>query len=250
MNIKKDYSITKWFGVNLAHKLSDKIIHIFEYFNKEAYIESIDRQYKNKNYTERVELHASELKNYLPDDYAESIKIITSILGDENPKETGMFSNYYWIMPLGKYVEKYGLKFFDLSIHAIEEITKRNTGEYAIRPFIREYPEKTIKIMENWAKSGNFHLRRLASEGLRPKLPWATKLNTYIKQPEPVFKILEILKEDEIKFVQKSVANNITDYLKVNKEKIIPLIKKWNLSKNKNTRWIIKHATRKIKEGL
>ncbi len=101
--------------------------------------------------------------------------------------------------------------------------------------------------MKKWSKSKNFHLRRLASEGLRPKLPWSTKLDTFIQNPIPVFKILEILKEDPIKFVQKSVANHMTDYLKVNPGPTTKLLKEWNLSENKNTKWIVKHATRKIK---
>ena len=132
------------------------------------------------------------------------------------------------------------------AINAIEEITKRNTGEYAIRPFIRMYPADTLQRMTLWAKSENFHLRRLASEGLRPKLPWSAKLATFNDNPKPVFKILEMLKEDDVMFAKKSVANHLTDWLKVNKQPTVDLIKKWSKSDNKNTQWIIKKATRKI----
>lgn len=156
-----------------------------------------------------------------------------------------MFTHYYWILPIGKFVELYGIEYFSLSMNAIEEITKRNTGEYAVRPFIRKYPEKSLEIIEKWAKSPNFHLRRLASEGLRPKLPWASKLDTFIENPAPVFQILELLKEDEILFVKKSVANHLTDWLKVNKEAVLPLIHRWKISENPHTQWIIKRATRK-----
>jgi 3-methyladenine DNA glycosylase AlkC len=100
--------------------------------------------------------------------------------------------------------------------------------------------------MKEWAKSPDFHLRRLASEGLRPKLPWAPKLDTFIEDPSPVFELLGLLKEDEIKFVQKSVANHLTDYLKVNYEPTAQLIREWRKSKNPSTKWIVKHATRKI----
>ena len=129
---------------------------------------------------------------------------------------------------------------------AIEEITKRNTGEYAVRPYIRKYPESSLNIIKQWAKSPNFHLRRLASEGLRPKLPWASKLDTFIENPAPVFQILELLKEDDIAFVKKSVANHLTDWLKVNRERVLPLIERWKTSDNPHTQWIIKRATRKI----
>jgi len=81
---------------------------------------------------------------------------------------------------------------------------------------------------------------------LRPKLPWSQKLDVFVKNPQPVFEILEILKEDPIKFVQKSVANNLTDYLKVNPEPTKALLRRWSVSSAKTTQWIIKHATRKI----
>lgn len=241
-----DKGITQYFGESLAELLSDKIIAVYKDFNKVNYMNAIRENCVNLGYTKRIELHADQLNNYLPKDFKEASKILVSILGEENKNETGMFKEYYWIMPIGKYIEKYGLEYFEESLNAIEEITKRNTGEYAIRPFIRKYPEKILQKMTIWAMSENFHLRRLASEGLRPKLPWATKLDTYNENPEPVFKILEILKEDEVLFVKKSVAHHLTDWLKINKEPTAILINRWSKSDNKNTQWIIKRATRKI----
>ena len=241
-----DTGITQYFGVNLAELLSNKILGVYKEFNKVEYITAIRENCDNLSYTKRIELHADQLNNYLPKDFKQAAKILVSILGEENKNETGMFKEYYWIMPIGKYIEKYGLDYYEESMSAIEEITKRNTGEYAIRPFIRKYPEKSLQRMTIWAKSENFHLRRLSSEGLRPKLPWATKLETFNENPEPVFKILEILKEDEVLFVKKSVANHLTDWLKVKKEPTVRLINRWSESKNKNTNWIIKRATRKI----
>ena len=246
-NTKKSGGITQYFGANLAELLSEKILLVDKKFDSRSYISAVKHQQKGKGYTQRIEFHAVELKKYLPTDFKKACDVIVKILGDENPNETGMFKEFYWVMPLGKFVEKYGLEYFETSIKTIEEITKRNTGEYAIRPFIRKYPERTLRIMKKWAQSKNFHLRRLASEGLRPKLPWSTKLDIFIDNPKPVFEILEVLKEDDIKFVQKSVANHLTDYLKVNKKEAIRLIKSWQKSDNKNTQWIVRHATRKIK---
>ena len=119
-------------------------------------------------------------------------------------------------MPIAKYVEVYGLDNFELSMQALEAITKRNTAEYAVRPFITHYTDKMLPQMTHWAQSDNFHLRRLSSEGLRPKLPWAKKLDLFIENPAPVFAILELLKDNPIKFVMKSVGNHLADYLKLN----------------------------------
>lgn len=238
---------TDYFDAELARLLSEKIEKIYKPFDSNSFIRSVDAKYKQMALKERVELMADQLHQHLPGDYNGSMDILLQILGPENKKETGMFTEFYWLMPVAKFVEKYGLNHYEISIKAIEEITKRNTEEYAIRPYIRKYPSQTIKIMHDWALSDNFHLRRLASEGLRPKLPWATKLDLVIDEPEPVFEILTILKGDPIRFVQKSVANHITDYLKVNREAAIELLKSWRPIENEHTQWIVKRATRKHK---
>ncbi|MBC7950089.1 MAG: DNA alkylation repair protein [Chitinophagaceae bacterium] len=240
------YSITEMFGANLAAILADKIAIAYPNFESKLFIKGVKKNVEGQTYTQRIATIAEQLKLYLPDDYEISLPILLAILGEENPKETGMFTHYYWLMPVGKFISSYGLEHFALSIKGIEEITKRNTGEYAIRPFINKYPVATLKVMTKWAKSPNFHLRRLASEGLRPKLPWAPKLDKFIKKPDPVFNILKLLKEDEVMFVKKSVANHLTDWLKVNKDAATNLIDNWSSSSNKNTQWIIKRATRKF----
>jgi 3-methyladenine DNA glycosylase AlkC len=236
--------ITELFGANLAQILADKIITVEPGFDSKGFIKAVDTATQGLTYTKRIEVIADKLHDFLPSGYPKAVAILLAILGDENSQETGMFTNYYWIMPIGNFVQRYGLDYFDISMAAIEEITKRNTGEYAVRPYIRADPVRALARMKQWASSGNFHLRRLASEGLRPKLPWAPKLDTFIEKPEPVFEILTILKADDRRFVQKSVANHITDYLKVNPVKAWELISAWQDSDSPSTQWILKHATR------
>jgi 3-methyladenine DNA glycosylase AlkC len=246
-------SITDAFGLPLAELLAGKISQTYKEFPqyaafpKKEFCKSIAKEVVGKSYTERVGIIANNLKKYLPEKYGDALDILMRILGPENPEETGMFTNFYWLMPVGKFVELYGVqdsKDFTRSIKAIEELTKRNTGEYAIRPYARAYPEKTLAVCTKWTQSKNFHLRRLASEGLRPKLPWATKLDVWNTNPKPVFEILEMLKEDEIKFVKKSVANHLRDWVKVNPKEAQKVIARWQKTKNEHTRWILKHAQR------
>lgn len=237
-------SITEAFGENLAILLTEKISTVHKKFDSKGFIRDAKKEVAGKSYTQRVEVIADLFKQYLPEKYTEALAILIKILGPENEEETGMFTNFYWLMPVGKFVEKYGLDNFTESIKAIEEITKRNTGEYAIRPYARKYPAKTLTVCIKWAKSKNFHLRRLASEGLRPKLPWAPKLEVWNDNPKPIFEILELLKEDEVKFVKKSVANHVRDWVKVNPNEGNLLIADWSKSKNEHTKWILKHAQR------
>lgn len=238
--------ITDMFGAALAQRLADKITASGAAFPSEQFVDEVAQKTEGKTYTQRVEIIADALRHCLPQDYPQAIAVLAKILGQENPNEDGMFREYYWLMPVGKFVEKYGLEYFDVSMDMIAEITKRNTGEYAVRPYIRRYPEQSLKVMTGWASDDNFHLRRLASEGLRPKLPWAPKLDNFIEQPRPVFDILDKLKADPVKFVQRSVANHLTDYLKVNPEPTRQLIDSWRQSDNPHTLWIIKRATRRI----
>lgn len=235
---------TDYFDEELARFLADRIIEVYPDFDGDRFVSSIQSRLKNRALKQRVELMADELYNRLPKHYPDAVSILLQILGPENENETGMFTEFYWLMPAAKFVEKYGISHFDLSIEAIGEITKRNTGEYAIRPFIEKYPVQTVTAMKTWAQSQNFHLRRLASEGLRPKLPWAQKLTLFIENPGPVFEILEILKSDPVRFVQKSVANHLADYLKVNPQAVLPLIESWEQYENKHTQWIVNYARR------
>lgn len=237
-------SITEAFGETLAVLLSNKIQAVYPSFPSQDFCAQIKAEVVGQRYTQRVETIATHLKRALPEKYTDALAILMKILGPENPHETGMFTHYYWLLPVGKFIELYGLDHYNPSIQAIEELTKRNTGEYAIRPFARKYPESVLTTCHKWASSSNFHLRRLASEGLRPKLPWATKLDLWHDHPSPIFKILEILKEDEVKFVKKSVANHLRDWLKVNPSEANRIINRWAKSQNKHTQWILKHAQR------
>lgn len=237
-------SITEAFGESLAVLLAEKISAVYKKFEAERFVEAVKVGVVGKSYTQRVEVIADLLKQFLPEKYEVALSILMKILGPENTEETGMFTNFYWLMPVGKFIEKYGLGNFKESMLAISEITKRNTGEYAIRPFARQYPVKTLAICKKWAQSKNFHLRRLASEGLRPKLPWALKLDVWKGNPGPVFEILEILREDKVKFVKKSVANHLRDWVKVNPKEAGKLIAGWSKSNNEHTKWILKHARR------
>ncbi len=235
-----------WFDSDLAVLLADKLIISGVPFDKTAFVHIATQGLEDMELKARVAYMADALYQHLPFDYQEAVSKLLAILGPENEKETGMFKEYYWIMPIAQYVEKYGLADFDTSMKAIYEITKRNTGEYTVRPFLKKCPEKTLAVLLRWSKDPNKHVRRLASEGVRPRLPWAAKLDQFIKHPSPILPILENLKDDPSKYVQKSVANCINDILKDNPETGKKLIQSWAPHATKERKWIIKHALRNL----
>ena len=237
-----------WFDDELAILLAQKIIVISPNFPLQKFIDAVVSKIPSLELKDRVEIFADELSYTLGNDYVRNIKILEQILGPENEEETGMFTNYYWIMPIAKYVEKYGLSDFDISMQAISEITKRNTGEYAIRPFLEQDFDRTFKAMKIWSKSENKHIRRLSCEGLRPRLPWAKKLQICIDQPELLLPILNQLKNDSSKYVQNSVANCVNDILKDNFEIGQSLIKDWCVDFTAQRKWIIMHAIRNYRK--
>lgn len=241
-------SLKNWFGPNLAELLANKIKKECSKFNSKRFIRHVEQNCQPLELKSRVALITEGLEKELPAGYNDAISILLQIMGEPNLQETGMFKEYYWLMPVGYFIEKNGLENPEISLKAIYELTQRNTGEYALRPFIQKYPGLCIETLSKWAEDKSFHVRRLSSEGLRPKLPWAPKLNLFIENYKPVFSILEKLKKDETKFVQKSVANHLNDYLKLNYDPTAKLINKWKGLKNKNTQWILRHATRNFLE--
>jgi len=152
-------------------------------------------------------------------------------------------------MILDNYVEHYGLDDYETSIKAIERVTQFTSCEFSTHPFILKYPDKMMKQMLMWSTHEHWGVRRLASEGCRPRLPWAMALPNLKKDPSPIIPILENLKNDPAKNVRLSVANNLNDIAKDNPEIVIDLAKRWK-GESEQVDWIIKHGCRTLlKQG-
>jgi len=154
------------------------------------------------------------------------------------------------VMSQCDFAAKYGLDHFELSMQALYGMTKRFTAEGAIRAFIQKYPDQTLEQLAEWAEDENCHVRRLVSEGTRPRLPLAPRLPQFIKDPRPVLRLLDKLKADPEQMVRRSVANNLNDIAKDNPELVVKTLREWRESNNKGTQWIVSHASRTlVKQG-
>lgn len=152
-------------------------------------------------------------------------------------------------MCLPEYIQEYGLEHYKVSVQALGHITQFMSCEFAVRPFIIKYPGKMMQQMLRWSKHKDPRVRRLASEGCRPRLPWAITLPQFKDDPSPILPILENLKTDTDVWVRKSVANNLNDISKDNPQLAIGIFKQWR-GKDKQTDWIVKHAARTLlKQG-
>ncbi len=229
--LKKIY--TKNYIENLAFKISE----VYFLFNKQGFISSIfSPLWEEYELKMRMRHIALTLNTFLPFSYKEQIKILKEVSKDFYSYEAMFFQDF---------VELFGLEDFETSFEALEVFTIDSSSEFAIRAFILKDENKTINQMKLWANSSNEHIRRLASEGCRPRLPWAVALPNFKKDPSKVLQILEILKSDNSKYVQKSVANNLNDISKDNPSKVIEFVSK-NLGASKQLDWICKHASRTL----
>lgn len=239
-----------YYGVQLAQELATRIQAAYPAFDAQAFVAQVAARVDDLELKARVALIAAALHTHLPPDYPEALSILCATLGPELSSEQGMFQDGYHLMPIAHFVETYGLDFFEQSLAALHEITRRFSSEFAIRPFLVRYPQRTLDILQQWAHDPNPHVRRLVSEGTRPRLPWAARLQAFIADPTPVLHLLEALKSDPSPYVRKSVANNLNDILKDHPARVLALLRGWNTSASTETRWIIRHALRNlIKQG-
>jgi 3-methyladenine DNA glycosylase AlkC len=207
-----------------------------------------DRTWADLELKQRTRQITLALHDFMPNEFCEAAEILTDIsrvLRSRNEKE----QSYPFIF-LPDYIELYGLDSFDESMKAIEEVTKLVSAEFAIRSFIQRYPDAAMKQLTLWSKHEHPAVRRLASEGCRPKLPWSQELTMFRKDPSPILPILENLKSDPSEHVRRSVAINLNDIAKDNPSIVINTAKRWK-KLSPESKWIVRHGCRTLlKKGV
>ncbi len=210
-------------------------------FNAAAFVKEVTDNIGPLSLNERMRKTSYTLKKYLPQDYKKAIAVMRKVI----PHTRGGYTNL--VFP--DYVGLYGHDDINTSLEALKYFTTFGSSEFAIREFLKRDFKTTIKVMQTWAKDKDPAVRRLASEGSRPRLPWSFKLDDVIKDPKSTQSILETLKADEELYVKKSVANHLNDHSKDNTDFMLKVLKSWD-KKNPHTAWIVKHASRSlIKKG-
>jgi len=236
----KDY-----YDLDCAGLIAGKIAEVWPDFNKGQFVSTLAKTLEDKEFYARQDAFVDAFETFMPDDYGKTISIFQQILGPELKTTEGMFTYGWWLWPVGRYVERHGTRDFHISMNFIYELTKRFTGEFAIRPLIAQNPDKALRIIIRWSLDENVHVRRLASEGIRTRLPWAKKSVVAVSYFEMFKAILDNLKNDPEKFVQKSVGNNLNDLMKDFPEKAREIIAEWeNEHPGRETKWIIRHGLR------
>ena len=217
-------------------------------FDQEKFFELTKDKIDELEFNARQELIAHALKASFDTEYPFVLSVFRQILGKELRGNSGAFSEGWWLWPIGKYVELYGEEYFEESIAFSKELTKRFTSEYCMRPLIKKYPIKSLEMLKEWSQDEHERVRRLSSECLRIRLPWSKKLYTALDYFEDYFEILDHLKNNPDKYIQKSVANNLNDLYKEAPDRFEWILSKWKLENpSKECEWIMKHGSRNVK---
>ena len=217
-------------------------------FNDDKFKKDLfNSSWKSMELKERVRHTSHVLHQFLPSEFNEGGKYILRILEEiRNQKITDRGLEYFF---LPDYVEAYGIERPDFAMDIMEELTSLSTCEFAIRPLIIADPKRIMKRMLKWSKHSDLHVRRLSSEGSRPRLPWAMAIPAFKKDPSPALPILENLKDDDSEFVRKSIANHLNDISKDNPEIALKIASEWH-GHSKERDWVVKHACRTLlKQG-
>lgn len=191
---------------------------------------------------QRMRHIAKVLHQFLNADFKIAIEEIKQLIFALQQQGT---SGNYTYMFIPDYVEVYGQEYIEESILSFETITPFASCEFAIRPFIVKNEKYVLAKLKEWCFHENHHIRRLASEGCRPRLPWAMALPKFKENPKPIIPLLTFLLNDESEYVRKSVANNLNDISKDHPDQLIAFTTE-HIGQTTHTDWILKHANRNL----
>jgi 3-methyladenine DNA glycosylase AlkC len=241
------------FNARKVEQIAKEIHAVYIDFDVKVYTDEVLLSFPELELKERMYHMRDMFKKYLPQEYILATNILLEALPPEldKSKTDDDFGDFIY-SPYSEFVVAYGCcsEHLVFSLNALREMTKRFSVEFSIRDFINLFPDETLAMLESCAASENYHERRLASEGLRPKLPWAKKLNIDYHLP---FKHLELLYADNTRYVTRSVANHLNDISKIDAPLVLSTLKRWQRSAKqepKEMAFITNHALRTlVKKG-
>lgn len=221
----------------LLQSFAYKVAGVYPAFDQQGFLASVlDNQWDSRELKDRYRHIAQVLGNYLPSDFDQAIPILEKI--------TGECRGFPYIF-FPEFVCLYGLEHWDTSLRALRSFTPSSSSEFAVRPFIERDQKRMLAAMLAWTQDPDEHVRRLASEGCRPRLPWGKPLRQLIADPRPLFPILTALLQDESEYVRRSVANNLNDITKDHPELVLQFAAS-HLGLSRDTDRLLKHACRTL----
>lgn len=216
-----------------------RVQSVYPSFDVPAFVASIvDETWEALALKGRTRRISTKLGQYLPPHYESALDVLVEIADD-------CIGFPYLFFPDFVAVHGQAEEHWERSMSALELFTQKSSSEFAIRPFLLRDSTRVLNRMMAWAEHPDEHVRRLASEGCRPRLPWAESLPMFKEDPAPVLAVLELLKRDPSLYVRKSVANNLNDISKDHPEAVLAVSKRWQ-GDHPHTDWVIRHGCRTL----
>jgi 3-methyladenine DNA glycosylase AlkC len=238
------------YGADVPQAIARMITAVFPNFGARQFVADALTGYDTLALMPRGKHIAQALQRNLPPDYPKAIAILLASLDQPHGRDAGLTLGSFLYLPHTMFVAQFGLGHFEASMAAQHALTQRFTAEFSIRSFLQQHEAATLARLKQWASDPSEHVRRLVSEGSRPRLPWASRLPAFQKNPAPVLELLELLKDDQALYVRRSVANNLNDIGKDHPELLAKTAKQWLKGATDERRWIVKHALRSaVKRG-
>ncbi|MDH3499664.1 MAG: DNA alkylation repair protein [Acidimicrobiia bacterium] len=234
------------FGPDVPAAIAESIDRVFRDFDRPSFIAQCLDGFDELELTPRARHISGALADHLPADRDRAIRILIESLGPEiqAAELTGMDAFRY--LPHVFFVADHGVDHFETAMLAQYELTKRFTAEFSIRAYLRDYQQATLARLRAWADDPNVHVRRLVSEGTRPRLPWAPRLTDFQIDPRPVIELLELLKDDPEEYVRRSVANNLNDIAKDHPDLVVGIAQRWSQGADRNRMRLLRHGLRTL----
>jgi 3-methyladenine DNA glycosylase AlkC len=238
------------FGAEMPARIAEMIGTVHSAFDSRGFVAATLDGYEPLELMDRGRAIARTMKAFLPSDYPEAVDILLRSLGPELNGSDSFGMTPFLYLPHTIFVADNGVDHFEPSMHAQYELTKRFTAEFSIRTFLDKRQDETLARLRLWAGDANVHVRRLVSEGTRPRLPWAQRLRAFQMDPSPVLELLELLKDDSELYVRRSVANNLNDIGKDHPGILVDTVRRWGIDAPEERRRLIRHALRSaVKRG-
>ena len=251
-SIQKGVPLKHLLGREAVECLARNVSIAFSEFDAEAFCNTALDELEPLGILERGQKLARALWLYLPPNFSSAIDILLNSLTPPLTKTDDLGLAVFFYLPHVCFVAEYGLDAtynnghdpFEVSMMAQYELTQRFSAEFSIRPFLIHAQARTLARLLDWTSDANPHVRRLCSEGSRPRLPWAIRIPAFIQNPTPIVPILERLKDDQDLYVRRSVANHLGDIAKDHPELAYELCERWLENSSSERRWLIRHALR------
>jgi 3-methyladenine DNA glycosylase AlkC len=237
------------FNIDTVRQLARELHGAHGALDVESFVRRASR-FGDRGLTERARLVCEVMRDTLPREVPAALDVIVRSFGPPLDRTEDFGFNVFRYLPHAYFIADHGLDHLDESVAAMHALTQRFTAEFTVRPFIARHTDAMLAVLGRWADDPSEHVRRLVSEGTRPRLPWASRLTVFEADPTPVLALLERLRDDPSEYVRRSVANHLNDLSKSHAPRLIALAARWAVDAPERRRKLLAHALRTlVKQG-